>query len=255
MADRLILITNDDGIWAEGLEALASVASGYGRAVVVAPDRNRSAISSAMSVHNILRVDRIAPDRYSCDGTPVDCVLMGTRHVLEKTPDWILSGINWGFNLAEDVLYSGTVGAAFEGRLQGARSAAFSLHRNGSPGKAARWLEMFLDRWESLDLPPNGIWNVNFPECEPRGFRTTSQGRRKYFDLMERRVDPRGKPYFWVGGDGGPEYEAAEGTDVEAVLGGFVSLTPLRMDLTCRKSMARRQEFDGAFGDCQNPPG
>jgi 5'-nucleotidase len=206
-----------------------------------------------MSVHNILRVDRIAPDRYACDGTPVDCVLMGTRHVLDRAPDWILSGINWGFNLAEDVLYSGTVGAAFEGRLQGVRSAAFSLHRGASPDQAAGWLEMFLDRWEMFDLPSNSIWNVNFPECEPKGFRMTAQSRRRYFDLMERRVDPRGKPYFWVGGDGGPEYEAGEGTDAEAVLDGFVSLTPVHMDLTCRGSIARRPEFDEIFGGRGGP--
>jgi len=249
MADRLILITNDDGIWAQGLEVLARTASKYGRAVVVAPDRNRSAISSAMSVHDILRVEQIAPDRYSCDGTPVDCVLMGTRHILERPPDWILSGVNWGFNLAEDVLYSGTVGAAFEGGLQGAMGAAFSLHRNGDPDSVPKWLERFLDRWERFGLPPNSVWNVNFPECEPKGFRMTAQGRRRYCDLMERRLDPRGRPYFWVGGDGGPEYERRDGTDADAVADGFVSLTPLRMDLTCQESVSRRSDFGAVFGD------
>jgi len=248
MADRLILVTNDDGILAQGLEVLASTASKYGRVVVVAPDRNRSAISSAMSVHNILRVDQIAPDKYACDGTPVDCVLMGTRHVLDRPPDWILSGINWGFNLAEDVLYSGTVGAAFEGCLQGIRSAAFSLHRSAGPDKVTKWLERFLDNWENFPLPPNSIWNINFPECEPKGIQMTAQGRRKYFDLMEQRVDPRGKPYFWVGGDRGPEYETDEGTDAAAVMDGFVSVTPIQMNLTCKESLARHQDFNAVFG-------
>jgi 5'-nucleotidase len=105
-----------------------------------------------------------------------------------------------------------------------------------------------LDRWENFDLPPNSIWNVNFPECEPKGLRMTTQGRRRYFDLMEQRLDPRGKPYFWIGGDGGPEYQAGEGTDVEAVQDGYVSLTPLRMDLSCAESISKRREFDAVFG-------
>jgi 5'-nucleotidase len=247
MADRLILLTNDDGIWAPGLATLAKSAVKFGRVVVVAPDRNRSAISSAMSVHNILRLENTAPDRYSCDGTPVDCVLMGVRHVLERTPDWILSGINWGYNLGEDVLYSGTVGAAFEGCLQGVRSAAFSLHRDGDLEASSPWVERFLELWEKMELPPNSIWNVNLPECGAKGFRMTTQDRRNYYDLMEQRIDPRGKPYFWIGGENGPEYAKGKGTDTEAVYDGFVSLTPLHMDLSCSETISRRSEFDDIF--------
>ena len=247
MSDRLILLTNDDGIWAPGLEALARVASRYGKTVVVAPDRNRSAISSAMSVHNILRIEKIAPDQYSCDGTPVDCVLLGVRHVLERTPDWILSGVNWGFNIGEDVLYSGTVGAAFEGCIQGVKSAAFSLHRSGNLEVASKWIGHFLDNWEKIELPSNGIWNVNLPECEPRGFRITTQGRRKYYDLMEQRMDPRRKPYFWIGGEDDPEYVNDEGADSEAVRDGFVSLTPLHTDLSCQKVISKRSELNRIF--------
>jgi len=247
MTERLILLTNDDGIWSPGLETLAEVASEFGRVVVVAPDRNRSAISSAMSVHNILRLEKIAPDKYYCDGTPVDCVLMGVRHVLERTPDWILSGINWGFNLGEDVLYSGTVGAAFEGCLQGVKSAAFSLHRDGNVEATSPWIKFFLDNWEKIELPSNSIWNMNLPECEPKGFRMTTQDRRNYYDLMEQRIDPRGKPYFWIGGDNGPDYAKGAGSDTEAVYDGFVSLTPLRMDLTCLETISKRSEFDSIF--------
>ncbi|MDR0499558.1 MAG: 5'/3'-nucleotidase SurE [Holophagales bacterium] len=245
--NRLILLTNDDGIWAPGLEVLAKAVAKYGRVVVVAPDRNRSAVSSAMSVHNILRLEKIAPDKYSCDGTPVDCVLMGVRHVLERAPDWILSGINWGYNLGEDVLYSGTVGAALEGCIQGVKSAAFSLHRDGNLGASSPWIERFLDNWEKMELPSNSIWNINLPECEPKGFRMTTQDRRNYYDLMEQRLDPRGKPYFWIGGEGGPEYAKGKGTDTEAVYDGFVSLTPLNTDLSCRETLARRSEFDKIF--------
>ncbi|MCL1908747.1 MAG: 5'/3'-nucleotidase SurE [Holophagaceae bacterium] len=248
MADRLILITNDDGILAPGLEALAAVASKFGKAIIVAPDRNRSAISSAMSIHSIIRMDEIGPDRYSCDGTPVDCVLMGVRQVLDRTPDWILSGVNWGFNLAEDALYSGTVGAAFEGRLQGVRSVAFSLERSGDLKVASIWIERFLAAWEAIELPTGTVWNVNMPEGNLKGFRMTAQGSRNYFDLMERRLDPRGRPYFWIGGEGGPYYSLAEGTDTAAVHEGFVSITPLNMNLTCREAMARRSEYERLFG-------
>jgi len=167
MSERLILLTNDDGLWAPGIAALARAASSFGRVVTVAPDRNRSAISSALSLHNILRLNEVGPDRFACDGTPVDCVLLGVCEVLGRKPDWVLSGINHGFNLGEDVFYSGTVGAAFEGRLQGARAAAFSNHPNGSLETVEPWIVRFLEHWEAMELPSNRIWNVNFPKGEP----------------------------------------------------------------------------------------
>ncbi len=247
MPERLILLTNDDGLWAPGLALLARAAAPFGRVVVVAPDRNRSAISSALSLHNILRLHETGPDRYACDGTPVDCVLLGVCEVLERQPDWVLSGVNFGFNLGEDVFYSGTVGAAFEGRLQGARAAAFSIHPEGSVEGIEPMLTRFLQRWEAMDLPENRIWNVNFPKGEPRGFRLTGQDTRDYHDLVERRLDPRGKPYYWIGGDAGPTYARAAGSDAEAVFDGFTSVTPLRLDLGCPESLARQGDFDAAF--------
>jgi 5'-nucleotidase len=197
-----------------------------------------------MSVHDILRLDQVGEDKYVCDGTPVDCVLAGVRFVLDAKPDWILAGINWGYNLGEDVIYSGTVGAAFEGRIQGIKSAALSLHREGDPKSILPWLERFLDNWESIELPPNALWNVNFPENTPKGFKLTTQGRRKYFDMMEQRHDPRGRPYYWIGGDGRPEYEPGEGTDSDAVGKGYISLTPLQMDLTCREIVSKCKSVD-----------
>ncbi|HEX7552059.1 MAG TPA: 5'/3'-nucleotidase SurE, partial [Geothrix sp.] len=191
MSERLILLTNDDGLWSPGIAALARAAARFGRVVTVAPDRNRSAISSALSLHNILRLNEVGPDRFACDGTPVDCVLLGVCEVLGRRPDWVLSGVNLGFNLGEDVFYSGTVGAAFEGRLQGARAVAFSQHPNGSLDQAEPWIDRFLERWEAMDLPANRIWNVNFPKGEPKGFHLTSQDSRDYHDLVERRIDPR----------------------------------------------------------------
>jgi 5'-nucleotidase len=247
MSQRLILLSNDDGAWSPGLATLARVAAGFGRVVVVAPDRNRSAISSAMSLHDILRVQELGPDRYACTGTPVDCVMLGIRALLGRIPDWVLSGVNHGFNLGEDVFYSGTVGAAFEGCLQGARAAAFSLDPDGDLGLTEVWLRRFLERWEAMTLPGNRIWNVNFPKGEARGFRLTGQDNRTYHDMVEQRLDPRQEPYYWIGGSLGPTYARSAGSDAEAALAGYVSLTPLRLDMACPEAMAQREAFAAAF--------
>ena len=247
MPDRLILVTNDDGLWAPGLESLARVASRFGRVVAVAPDRNRSAISSALSLHDILRIHPLGGDRYTCDGTPVDCVLIGTREVLERKPDWVLSGVNHGFNLGEDVFYSGTVAAAFEGSLQGARAAAFSLHPKGDLAVAEAWIDRFLSAWEGLELGRQRIWNLNLPKREPKGFKLTTQDTRTYHDVVEKRVDPRGTPYYWIGGDVGPIYAKSPGSDAEAALDDYVSVTPLHLDLTAADLLARREAFDATF--------
>lgn len=245
MQERLILITNDDGCWAPGLAALGRAASRFGRVVTVSPDRNRSAVSSAMSLNDILRIHELGEDRYACTGTPVDCVLIGVRAVLKRKPDWVLSGVNHGFNLGEDVFYSGTVAAAFEGRLQGARAAAFSVHPKGELEAVEPWLRNFLERWETLDLPENRIWNVNFPKGEPRGFRLGLQDNRTYHDVVERREDPRGLPYYWIGGSVGPTYAMTPGSDAEAALNGWISLTPLRLDMSCPESLDRAQRLVG----------
>lgn len=247
MSERLILLSNDDGVWAPGLETLARVAGEFGRVVTVAPDRNRSAISSAMSLQDILRLRELGGDRWACTGTPVDCVLVGCRAVLKRTPDWVLSGVNHGFNLGEDVFYSGTVGAAFEGCLQGARAAALSMDPDGELPRIEDWLRRFLARWETLEMPPNRIWNVNFPKGDPRGFRLTRQDTRTYHDLVERRVDPRQAPYFWIGGGQGPDYARNPGSDAEAALDGLISMTPLRLDMACPEVMRRREAFEAAF--------
>ncbi len=247
MRDRTILITNDDGLWAPGLELLARVAARFGRVVAVAPDRNRSAVSSALSLHGILRLHPLGEDRYACDGTPVDCVLLGVRSVLEREPDWVLSGVNNGFNLGEDVFYSGTVGAAFEGALQGSKSVAFSMHPKADLAVVEPWIETFLRRWEHLELGPNQIWNINFPKGEPKGFKLCSQDNRQYHNLVEKRVDPRGMPYYWIGGEVGPTYARSSGSDAEAALDGWVAVTPLRMDLACPEMLTKGEDFNTTF--------
>ena len=251
MSERLILLANDDGLWAPGLSLLAKVASKFGRVVVVAPDRNRSAISSALSLHGILRLNELGEDQWTCDGTPVDCVLLGSCSLLPRKPDWVLSGVNHGFNLGEDVFYSGTVAAAFEGALQGARAAAFSLSPGGDMESLGPWIEQFLQRWELLPLPPNRIWNVNFPLGPPKGFRLAGQDNRMYHDIVERRLDPRGVPYYWIGGDLGPTYARSPGSDAEAALDGWISVTPLWLDLTSPDILARKVEFENAFNGPQ----
>ena len=247
MTSRTILLSNDDGAWSPGLAALARAASGFGRVVIVAPDRNRSAISSALSLHDILRLQDLGGDRYACSGTPVDSVLLGVRTVLKTAPDWVLSGVNHGYNLGEDVFYSGTVGAAFEGWLQGARAAAFSLAPEGDLEVAERWIRLFLERWEGMALPNNRIWNVNLPEGEPKGFRLTGQDTRTYHDVVEARLDPKKNPYYWIGGDVGPTYARTEGSDAEAALSGWVSVTPLRLDLACPEVLTRGRAFEALF--------
>jgi 5'-nucleotidase len=249
MPERLILLSNDDGAWSPGLAALARAASRFGRVVAVAPDRNRSAVSSALSLHDIIRLQELGPDRYACSGTPVDCILLGIRSVLKTTPDWVLSGINHGYNLGEDVFYSGTVGAAFEGCLQGARAAAFSLDPNGDLEVAERWAATFLERWEGMAMPGNRIWNVNLPKGEPKGFRLTGQDSRTYHDFVEERLDPRKSPYYWIGGDLGPTYAQGPGSDAAAAMAGWVSLTPLRMDLACPEVLGRRAAFEATFNE------
>lgn len=248
MSERLILLTNDDGLWAPGLELLARVASRFGRVVAVAPDRNRSAISSALSLHDIIRLNDLGGDRYACSGTPVDCVLVGVRNLLGRAPDWVLSGVNNGYNLGEDVFYSGTVAAAFEGSLNKARSAAFSIHPEGDLAVAEPWIERFLERWEGLELPDRRIWNLNFPKEAPKGFRLTTQDNRTYHDSVEKRLDPRGVPYFWIGGCN-PSYARIPGSDAEALADGHISLTPLRLDLTCPEVMAQRETIQTVLGE------
>ena len=249
MSDRIILITNDDGLWAPGLKLMARVASRFGRVVAVAPDRNRSAVSSALSLHGILRLHPLGDDRFACDGTPVDCVLLGIRSVLEREPDWVLSGVNFGFNLGEDVFYSGTVGAAFEGALQGSKAAAFSMHPKADLAVVEPWLETFLRRWEHMELGSNQIWNINFPKAEPKGFKLCSQDNRQYHNIVEKRVDPRGMPYYWIGGEVGPTYTRTPGSDADATLDGWVAVTPLHMDLACPEMLNKGGQFNTTFNE------
>jgi 5'/3'-nucleotidase len=237
----LILVSNDDGIHSAGIRELAATLADVGEVVVVAPDRERSAVSHSLTLHRPLRVEQLEPGRYAVDGTPTDCVNLAVNGILPRRPAIIVSGINKGANLGDDVTYSGTVSAAMEGTLLGIPSIAISLLGRGAfrfdvaaafAGRLTAWV---LER----GLPSDTLLNVNVPAPEDgravRGFALTRMGRRRYGDAIVEKVDPRGKKYYWIGGEE-LEFEDAEGTDFHAVSQGLISVTPIHLDLTNYKS-------------------
>lgn len=235
----LILVTNDDGVYSPGILALAETLSSLGRTVVVAPDRERSAVGHSLTLHHPLRAEEIRPDVYAVDGTPTDCVNLGIHGLLERRPDLVVSGINRGGNLGDDITYSGTVAAALEATLMGVPAIAFSLDGNSfqledfSP--AASFAADLAKEVIARGLPSDTFLNVNFPPQTPRGVRLTRQGKRRYGDVVVEKIDPRGRKYFWIGvGELG--FEEAEGTDFSAINAGFISITPLHLDLTNYRS-------------------
>ena len=242
------LITNDDGIYAPALQQLRTQLAAFGRVVVVAPDRDQSATSHSLTLQRPLRIRRHEQDVYSVDGTPTDCVLIAYHGLLETPPAMVISGINHGPNMGEDVFYSGTVAAAIEGAMQGVPSIAVSLAtREASDfaepaGFVKRLVRQVLERG---GLPPKQILNVNLPHRpwdEIAGVRITRLGSRVYRDTLVRKVDPRGKDYYWIGGEE-PVWEAREGTDFQAVMSGWISVTPLRLYLTDEPALAVTRDW------------
>ncbi len=240
-AAPLILVSNDDGIHSDGIHALADALGDLGEVVVVAPDRERSAVSHSLTLHRPLRVEPLAPARYAVDGTPTDCVNLAVNGILGRRPVLVVSGINQGANLGDDVTYSGTVSAAMEGTLLGIPSVAISLlGRGGFRFEAAAAFARRLTAWVlERGLPPDTLLNVNVPapaDGRPvRGFALTRMGRRRYGDAIVENVDPRGKKYYWIGGEE-LQFEDAEGTDFHAVSQGLISVTPIHLDLTNYRS-------------------
>jgi 5'-nucleotidase len=238
----IILVCNDDGVRSEGIQSLARALEPLGDVFVVAPDREQSAAGHSLTLHRPLRVEQIAPRQFAIDGTPTDCVNLAVSGILPGRPGLVVSGINKGANLGDDITYSGTVSAAMEGTLLGIPSLAISLagrtdfHFGPAAEFAARLVKHVLDR----GLPHDTLLNVNVPD-RPReamtGFRITRQGKRRYGEALIEKVDPRGKKYYWIGGDElGFVHE--EGTDYAAILEGAVSITPVHLDLTHYPSFA-----------------
>lgn len=239
----IILVTNDDGVHARGIEALAEAMEPLGEAWIVAPDREQSGASHSLTLHHPLRVNRVGERRFSVEGTPTDAVYVGVAAgVLPGRPDLVVSGINHGGNLGEDVTYSGTVSAAMEGTLLGIPSIAFSLatKKELEFGPAARFAARLAARVLKEGMPPDTLLNVNVPrgvDPDRLPYRITQQGRRRYTGSLDKRTDPRGRPYFWIGGDDAA-IEAVPGSDYEAVYERIISITPLHLDLTNHGSMA-----------------
>jgi 5'-nucleotidase len=236
-ARPLILVANDDGIHSEGLEALRAAVEPLGRVVVVAPDREQSAVSHALTLHRPLRIEQIGPDRWIVDGTPTDCVNLGINGILKERPALVVSGINKGANLGDDVTYSGTVSAAMEGTLLGVPSIAISQIGRGSWNFAiaAAFAGKLAARVLANPLPPDTLLNVNVPrfegDAQPIGVALTRMGRRRYGDAIVEKVDPRGRKYYWIGGEE-LSFVEEEGTDFYAVSQGMISVTPIHLDLT-----------------------
>jgi 5'-nucleotidase len=238
---KSILVTNDDGVRSEGIHALARAVAKLGTVVVVAPHIEASAIGHALTLRRPLRVELVGDQVYEVDGTPTDCVNIALTKILTSPPDLILSGINKGYNLGDDVTYSGTVAGAMEGALLGIPSIAVSLER--SPGvydfqhaalAAAQVAERLL---AGNSLPPRTFLNINVPGGRPKGIRVTVQARRNHITVVDERTDPRGKPYYWIE-EGENDWEPHDRSDYQAVRDGFVSLTPLQPDLTDYNALA-----------------
>jgi 5'-nucleotidase len=237
----LILVSNDDGIHSEGIVALAAALQPLGEVVVVAPDRERSAVSHSLTLHRPLRVEELGSARFAVNGTPTDCVNLAVNGILGRRPALVVSGINKGANLGDDVTYSGTVSAAMEGTLLGLPALAISLvGRSGFQFEVAARFAVRLAAWVlARGLPPDTLLNVNVPGSSDgrpaRGFALTRMGRRRYGDAIVEKVDPRGKKYYWIGGDE-LEFADEEGTDFHAISHGLISVTPIHLDLTNYKS-------------------
>jgi 5'-nucleotidase len=245
-----ILITNDDGAGAHGLSILHQIAKALTDEVwIVAPEMNQSGASHALTLQNPLRYRTIGERTYAVRGTPADCVIMGVRHVMkDNPPDLVLSGVNHGANLAEDVAYSGTIAGAMEGTLLGVRSIAMSQTIGFDPDGIQHWETALahgpgvIKKLLQEDWPQQMLINVNFPDVAPdkiSGIAVTSQGRRDTGGLhLEQRQDTWGNPYFWVGFEH-RRSDPSDGTDLRAIADGKISITPLTMNLTHEASRAR----------------
>jgi 5'-nucleotidase len=242
----ILLVTNDDGVHAEGLGALARALDDLGDVHVVAPEREQSACGHALTLHRPLRVEPLRERWYAVNGTPSDCVNIAVLGFLAERPILIVSGINHGTNLGDDVTYSGTVSAAMEGVLLGVPSIAVSLVSGGDFALAADATRLVVARALAEGLPPKTLLNVNVPAVPPRGIRVTRLGHRVYSGKIVEQIDPRGRTHYWIGG-GEPAWELLEGSDMAAVNEGFVSVTPLHLDLTSHRALAEMRDWSAAL--------
>ena len=231
------LISNDDGIEARGIQVLAERMRAIGRVTIVAPDQNRSGASNSLTLDSPVRIRQIREHEYRVTGTPSDCVHIALTGLLEKDPDIVISGINSAPNLGDDVIYSGTVAAAMEGRFLGLPAIAVSLLYDEQPlcyETAAQAVALLVERLRKDPLPADTILNMNVPNLpweKIRGFEVTRLGHRHRAEPVIRMMDPRGNPMYWIG-PAGPGADAGPGTDFDAVKRAYISITPIHVDLT-----------------------
>ena len=242
-----ILVSNDDGFLATGINVLTEALAEIADVVVVAPDRNRSAASNSLTVHAPLRISKIAENRYSVDGTPSDCVHLALTGLLDDEPDLVVSGINHGANLGDDVIYSGTVAAAMEGRFLGLPTIAISLAGDSLThfDTAARVVTEMVKKLERASLAPDTTLNVNVPDIpydELTGIVAARLGFRHKSEPVIRTRDPHGRTIYWVG-PAGKGQDAGPGTDFHAIDQGAVAVTPLKVDLTRHDSLPQLTEW------------
>ncbi|CAL8981221.1 5'-nucleotidase SurE [Rhodoplanes serenus] len=252
-----ILVTNDDGIHAPGLEVCVEIARALSDDVwVVAPEFDQSGVSHSLSLNDPLRLREIDPRRFAVKGTPTDCVIMGVRHILaDKGPDLVLSGVNRGSNVAEDVTYSGTIAGAIEGTILGVPSIALSQSYGAETRQQPHWETALrhgpdlIRRVLEAGIPRDVLVNVNFPDRAPEavtGVAVASQGKRdQEWIRIDPRHDGRGNPYFWIAFARGPRPAPTGGTDLGALAAGRITVTPLRIDLTDEPFMTRLADVLG----------
>ena len=244
----VLLLTNDDGIFARGVAALEEALAELGEVYVVAPDREQNAVGHALTLHRPLRVERLSDRRVAVNGTPSDCVNLGILGLLPHVPHLVVSGINHGSNLGDDVTYSGTVSAAMEGTLLGVPSVAVSLvdPERGNFDEAARIARLIAARVLREGLPSKTLLNVNVPSGVVKGIRFTRLGHRVYKEKVAEEVDPRGRTYYWIGA-GPPVWEDRDATDVAAIRDGYASVTPLHLDLTHHEALQRMSAWESTL--------
>ena len=241
----LILVTNDDGYRSEGVKALADALKQIGDVVTVAPVDEASAIGHALTLRRPLRLEHVSKGVYGVDGTPTDCVNIAITQVLKQLPDLIVSGINKGWNLGDDVTYSGTVAGALEGALLGVPSVAVSLRATSGEydfSHACQAAVTFARPMLKRTFTARTFLNINVPKGRPKGFRVTVQAKRNHITSVVERHDPKGRPYFWID-EGQDEWQPHDRSDYQAVRNGYVSVTPLHPDLTAHSALSRLEEI------------
>lgn len=248
----LLLLTNDDGVRAPGLRALAEALAALGDVHIVAPDREVSACSHGLTLKHPLRAERLSPGVHAVDGTPADCVHLAISKLLPRAPDLVVSGINRGANLGDDVFYSGTVGGAREACFLGLPAIAMSLATKDEPdfASAARFARVLSAQVLAQGLPRRTLLNVNVPVGVPRGVRVTVQARREHQGGVYEGIDPRRRPYFWIE-EGLDRWDSDATGDIEAVRAGLISITPLQTDTTHHAVVAQMRAWESldGFGD------